>query len=208
MKNTWLVILALATAFATASAAKADAFHFNVKGNGITGSGAIAFSPTATPGVDKITGITGIFSDASAGIANATIESLVPASYSSANPSEVPAASGYVWEFDNLFYPTGEAPGVNGYPAGGLLDNWGVLFELSDGLEVNLWGDGGNLYTAGDSAGLSTGPFSDFGTYVSFAETPEPPPLLLIGTGLLFLAGFAFRKTGTHKAKSGMLHPA
>ena len=199
MKNTWLVVLAMATAFATAPAAKADTIYFNLSGNGITGSGNITFVPTATPGVDDITGITGTFTDISAGITNATIESLVPASYSSTSPSEVPAASGYVWVFDNLFYPTGAAPSVNGYPAGGLLDNWGVLFELNDGLEVNLWGDGGNVYTAADSAGLSTGSFADFGMNVFFASTPEPASLLLLGTGLLFLAGLAFRKTRTRQ---------
>ncbi|MGO9338885.1 MAG: hypothetical protein ACLPY1_15410 [Terracidiphilus sp.] len=197
MKKSIFVACALAMAIAIAPAAKAGSFSFTVAENGISSSGVLTYSPISI-GVDEITGITGTFSDLGAGIKNAKITGLVPGSYSSSNPSEVPAASGYSWEYDNLFYAAGDAPSVGGSPAGGLLDLWGVLFTVTGGDEVNIWGNGaGNPYTAGDSMGLSNGSFSDYGTAIDFTAAPEPPSLMLLGSGLLFLASLVFWKSKT-----------
>ncbi|MGA2373647.1 MAG: PEP-CTERM sorting domain-containing protein [Candidatus Korobacteraceae bacterium] len=213
MKKLYLALLAMAVALAIAPAASADSWNFTISGDGITSSGTIT-ATAAGGGVFDITGITGTFSDSSAGISSAAITGLEPSAYSSASPND----SVYVisnntsvigsgdWMYDNLLYPGGTAPAINlapyGWPAGtystagGLVDAWGILFDVAGGYDVNLFGNGAEQpYTVADFNASGTPTSLDDGTNVSFVvATPEPGSLLLLGTGLLGLAFVAFRK--------------
>jgi uncharacterized protein (TIGR03437 family) len=106
---------------------------FTITGTGIQGSGTITLMTTATPGVSEIIGMTGSFSTTSGGFSGA-ITGMSPASYNSNSPT-----IGTFDRYDNLFYPTGSAPGVNGNPAGGVLDDYGLDFMVAGGYTVNLF---------------------------------------------------------------------
>jgi hypothetical protein len=183
-------LLALATALAISPFASADSLCFSISGSGIAGSGIITFSPTSTPGIDEVTGITGTFSTTNNGGFSGVITGLGPGSYDFNNPT---TSSNDLSVFDNLFFPAGTAPSVNSSPAGGLLDEWGLLFDVSGGYTVNLWGNGtGNPYSVSD--GIDS--YVDNTAPVDFTVSPEPSSLLLLGSGLLGLAMILFRKSG------------
>ena len=134
MTNTFVICVLLAGAFCAPQVrAGTTVGTFTITGTGISGSGTITLMTTATPGVDEIVGITGSFSSTSAQFSGA-ITGLSPASYNSNSPT-----LGAIDRYDNLFYPSGSAPSVNGYPAGGTLDDYGLDFMVAGGYTVNVF---------------------------------------------------------------------
>jgi len=193
--------------------AGASQFTFSFGGGGMSGSGVLTVSDATVPGVPgahQITGISGTFSDTVAGFSGA-ITGLQPIGLPSGiNPDGtfVPpgtAPDGFGFSWDNLFYPAGNSPAVcpppppgdphPPYPfGGGLLDIYGMLFNVQGGFSVDLWSNGvlpgfGLTYGVGDSKGgvvLNTfgEPFSGTSAALTVAQTPEPSSLLLLGTSL------------------------
>ncbi|HWF01223.1 MAG TPA: PEPxxWA-CTERM sorting domain-containing protein [Caulobacteraceae bacterium] len=163
-----------------------------------------------------ITGGSGTFSDSNIGIVNATITGVVannylphfapdpnlPFSFSWYNGAGFPASpASTLLSYDNLFYGDGAAPiTCIGVPAGGFLDNYGVLFTLSNGDVLDIWSDGGvgsTIYGAAVSDGVSILDYQDpypgnsdwlgsaASQNVSFTAAPEP------STWAMMILGFA-----------------
>lgn len=197
MKKITIALLALAVVLAVTPAAMADTWSFNISGSGISSSGTLTFQPTATPGVDELTGITGTYTDSN-GNYSGTITGLYP------NPTYTPVIdSTYLFLFDNLFYPGDNAPQTclwGSCSTNGQLDLAGMLFY------VNVNGGGvaevgiGSIGTSGSLYNLNSeinGVYQDGGNNgvdVNFAATPEPSSLLLLGTALFGLAFVVFKK--------------
>jgi hypothetical protein len=106
---------------------------------------------------------------------------------------------------DNLIYPNNDAgSGANNNSSGGgsaisspsYLDNYGLLFGVTNGVEINIWGNGGGDYAAYvyDPSLGNYAVTQGSGETFSLSAVPEPASLTLLGTAGLSLAGFYWRR--------------
>jgi PEP-CTERM motif len=152
----------------------------------------------------EVTAISGTFSDTNNGLAiiNAPILGLIPINHATpAEPDNIAPAdfSRYptislpgLLTYDNLFFPGGSDVVGPGYAFnGGLLDFYGLMFDIGNGMVANIWSngllpDGSLLYGA---AVANTDVILDY-----VAAVPEPGSVWLVGAGLLGL--FVWRRRG------------
>ena len=224
MRPKYLAVLAFVATVGISSAAMADSFNFSFNGGGISASGVITITQTATPGVDEITGISGSFSDTNAGVSGAITGLYTPVSYVSNTlaPPGVAFTTGGL-SYDDTFYSGGDSPAicydlVDGVPtltypfSGGVFDIFGVAFNIAGpgGYVGELWSNGDVaggpiVYAAGlanattfvddpNSGPDANVPPGEFGTLTTTSPTPEPGSLALLGTALLSGVGLARRR--------------
>ena len=180
MKKIISVVFALATAFAIAPVANAGTLSIDLGNRDVKIIGTITLGGSAGNGMYDITSLTGTFTDTKLGIDDASIGTLVPG-YGTSTGGVQTSADGSWW-YSNLAYNPGAT----------LFDTWGgPLFNLGSD-EVNIWSVGNGVYEVGVSV---TGDYGDYRDFQYVTVTPEPSTWLMFGTGLLLLAGLAFRKS-------------
>ena len=153
-----------------------------------------------------VTGITGTFTDAAAGITDATITNLISTSPQAHQDADYTIPYSFGWysglpnnpdvSYDNLFYPGSGAPVTClGVPAGGYFDDYGVLFELSNGEIVDMFSNGGS--SADPIYGVVVwDPTTNSGNYDNFEglvlTVPEPSTwaMMIVGFAGLGFAGY------------------
>ncbi len=199
MKKFWLIGLSLATALTVSPVAKADtAFYFSLNGSAIAGPAggpAISGSGILTSDLPPIGGVYSIdggidikFSIGGGPSLSATVIANTPA-----NQAVYSGVSGY----DDSLSP--QAPNY--------IDDLGILFLLPDGELIQIFFDGygdayngyyvWNQYIHGPTEYswlIQNDEFGDPLNALHVSQTPEPSSMLLLGTGLLCIAGFLFRK--------------
>jgi hypothetical protein len=201
-----------AATFAPEALANVVTFSFN--GSGITASGTLTTSQTATQGIYDITNISGTFSDTNAGVSGAITGLYQPVSYVSDTSVGIAFTSAGL-SYDDTYYPAGNSPPLCYDPVthqltypffGGKLDDFGVTFDVAGGYVGEFWSNGdipgvGVVYAAGlanattmldnPNAGEGTTPPGEYGNFVT---APEPDTLMLLGAGVLGLIAITERK--------------
>ena len=225
MKRKKLVVpAALIFAASLSFQANASTVDFSFAGPGVNGTVELTYG-TATdakyPQAFEVTGVSGTFSDSNNGlnIVNAPIGSLQPIKHDTPEPDNLlapndfsrfavasglsPQSNGFL-TYDNLFYPGGSPQTASDYPFhGGILDIYGLMFNIGGGRIVDVWSNG-------DMSQTGAGPI-DYGVAVATAGTaldytggatvsvaPEPSAFYLLGGGML--AMLLWRRTARQRS--------
>jgi hypothetical protein len=180
MKKFSLVLLALATSLAASPAALASsfAFTFTAPGFGVIANGSLTGTEVGSSGVFNIT--------------SGSVELVLDGADFASGQLTGTGVDGS----DNLLTPG--AAGVDP-----LVSFGGLSFDF-DGFWVNFYSGDQFLGEGFRGAGTSTygiqegtdcsGVLEDLNGELTMANAPEPSSLLLLGTGFLVLAFFAFRR--------------
>ncbi len=217
MKRLFLAVAGLVVMFQ--APAQADTVRYDLNGPGIKANLALTFG-TATdakyPDAYEVTGISGRFSNSNNGlnIVNAKVGSLVPVNHATPEPANLlaphdfsrfavasgldPVNNGFL-SFDNLYWPGGSPQTASDYPFhGGILDIYGLLFTIGNGMVVNFWSNG--IFGGPPDYGVAVATAQqalDYvgGVSVTPSAVPVPGSLWFLGAGLLGLVMVGRRRT-------------
>jgi len=220
MRKQYVVSATLLLMIVLAVAANAGTATLSVTGSGVNATVQLTYG-TATDAkysnAYEITSVGGWFTDTHNGltIVNAPILGLEPLNYASptsgnlaapndfskfylANSNGLPPGHPPALTFDNLVWPGGSPVTATGYPfSGGVFDIYGLMFDIGNGEVAGLW-------SIGTHSGSGVGPI--YGVGVATAQgaldyqrsgltaTPEPGTFVMLGSGILGLAGLVRRK--------------
>ncbi len=208
MKKMWLQALAMAAAVAIAPFANAESFTFAIDGANFQSDFTFTASQI-TPGVNRITAVTGWFWDPDSGTVNLSVNPATVVSAGGAVPPNYATSADGRFLYDNVLYTKAAGNGI--------LDWDGLLLSFANGYELNIFSD---AYTA-DDQGQTTdqGYFywadngaADFNNPITIGggspasdgfDAPEPSSLVTLASGLALLA-FGFfalaRRRARHRA--------
>ena len=165
MRKTLLAPATLLVAASFPWQANAGTVNFSFAGPGVSGTVQLTYGPAMDgkyPQAFEVTAISGTFSDSNngLGIVNAPIGPLEPIRHDTPESTNLlapldfsrfavtaglsPENNGFL-TYDNLYYPnpSGSPQTASDYPFhGGVLDIYGLLFDIGGGRVVDLWSNG------------------------------------------------------------------
>ena len=206
MKTTYLAAAALTGLMAAmAGPAHATTVSISFGGSGVSGALQLTYGAVTDatyPDAFEVTAISGTFSDTNIGIVNAAVGPLVPITHDTPEPTNLlapddfsrfavanglPAQNNGFLTYDNLFWPGGSPQTASDYPPhGGVLDIYGLMFEIGGGRVVDFWSNG--AFGGVVDYGVAVATANQALDYVSGGvAVPEPGSLWLLAGGLLGL---------------------
>ncbi len=207
MMQRLLASVTLAGALASllaAGSAHATTANVSFAGPGVGASLVLTYGAATDatyPNAYEVTGVSGTFTAAAAGILAAPVTALVAVNHATPDATNYlaphdfsrfavasglpPVSNGYI-TYDNLFWPAGSPQTASDYPgAGGFLDIYGLLLDLGGGVVADIWSNG-SIFGSPLDYGVAVATASTALDYVAggvSASVPEPASLALLGMG-------------------------
>lgn len=168
------------------------------------------------PGAQSIVSVTGVFSNSHLGIENLPIDGLVANDYMPHFDPDPLIPYSFGWyngtpgnlSYDNLFYVNGSPQTCEGELYGGFLDNYGLMFTVTDAdgnvYGIDVWSNG---YLGADPPGIYGVGVSINGGAPDFfsgggltLSVPEPATWTTLMLGFFGLGLMGARRKGAHVA--------